>query len=276
MISRGGDEMKHWLTHVSLFLLVVALFVGSAEGAGSLTVTLKGKNASGQIVNLAYAYVYLRSAVNEPPMEKYFSPADLILGPSGPNGAITAGNIPEGDYYVRITRRNPLGGASRPLGPPEEGDYTWFQATPITINTNQTTNLGTKVAWAFGSAQMSISGTVKSYGSGAPLANRYVRLQIGQCIEGDYTGWDGGWGEPYTDPNFCNGRSWGKKLAIQRTGADGKYTIFLREPGTYYVYESTCLGDHHQEYTGNPCIGYGTGPITIIDGEHKTVDVTGY
>ncbi|SPP99890.1 exported hypothetical protein [Candidatus Sulfobium mesophilum] len=263
--------MKRRLTDVALFLLVTAFLVGMAEGAGSLTVTFKDKNGSA----LAYAYVYLRSAANEPPMEKYFSPADQILGPSGANGTITATNIPEGDYYVRITRRNPL--AARPLGPPEVGDYTWVQAKPITINTNTMTNLGTKVAWAFGSAPMSISGTVKSY-SGTPLASRYVRLQIGPCVEGSYPTYESSDPDPslWVDPNYCNGRSWGKKLAFQRTDASGNYTIFLREPGTYYVYESTCLGDQHQDYIGNPCIGYGAGPITINAGEQKIVNITGY
>ncbi|RPI37983.1 MAG: hypothetical protein EHM54_01705 [Nitrospiraceae bacterium] len=265
--------MKQWLTLVSLCLLAT-LLVGVAEGAGSLTVTFKDKNGS----SLANAYVYLRSSANQPPMEKYFTPADLILGPSGANGTINATGIPEGNYHIRITRRNPLGGASRPLGPPEEGDYTWYQARPITISTNQMTNLGTKVAYSFGSSQMSISGTVTQYGSGAPLADRYVRLQIGQCIEGSYPTWESEDPDPslWVETNMCNGRSWGKKLALQRTDADGKYTMFLREPGTYYIYESTCLGDYHQEYEGNPCTGYGTGPVTINAGEHKTVNFQGY
>ncbi len=266
--------MKQWLTHVSFCLLAVALFVGSAEAAGSLTVTFKDKNGS----PLAYAYVYLRSAVNEPPMEKYFSPADLVSAPSPSSGVITVSNIPEGDYYVRITRRNPL--SSRWIGPPEIGDYTWNQAKPITIRTNQITNLGTKVAWTFGSTPVSISGKVTQSGSGNPLVGRYVRLQIGECIEGDYTGYDGGWGEPWTDPNYCNGRSAGKKLAYQRTDANGNYAIFLRDPGPpgtqYYLYESICLGDQHQDYTGNPCIGYGTGPFTINAGEQKIVNFQGY
>jgi hypothetical protein len=64
-------------------------------------------------------------------------------------------------------------------------------------------------------------------------------------------------------------------MAIERTDANGNYTLFLRAPGTFYIYESTCLGDHHQQYSGNPCIGYGAGPITISAGEHKTVDITG-
>jgi hypothetical protein len=260
--------MKHWLTHVSLCLLAAILLVGVAEGAGTLSVTLRGKNASGVEVPLSYAYVYLRSAASEPPMEKFFSPADLILGPSGTNGTITAGGIPEGDYYVRITRRNPLGGAVRPLGPPEEGDYTWFQVRPITISTNQTTSLGTKVAWAFGSAQMSISGTVKNW-SGTPLAGRYVKATIVPCIEADYSSEDPA---EWRDSNRCGPE---KHMAVERTDASGNYTLFLRAPGTFYIYESTCLGDQHDQYSGNPCIGWGAGPITVSAGEHKTVDITG-
>ncbi len=252
-----------WLTHFYLCLLAATLLVSVAEGAGSLTVTVTGKDASGAIVPLTYAYVYLRSTANDPPMERYYSPADLIGGPSSVNGMINVTNIPEGDYYVRITRRNPLGGQLRPLGPPEPGDYTWNQARPITISSNTTTNLGTKVTWAYGSAQTSISGTVTSY-AGVPLSGRYVKATVVPCIEAD--GYSG------TPSNQCGPE---KHLALERTDADGKYTLFLRAPGTFYIYESTCLGDHHQEYTGNPCIGYGTGPITVNSGEQKIVNITG-
>jgi len=256
--------MKQWLTLVSLCLLVATLFVGSAAGAGSLTVTFKDKNGA----SLAYAYVYLRNAVNEPPMEKYFTPPDLILGPSGGNGTITATGIPEGEYYVRITRRNPLGSAIRPIGPPEEGDYTWFQATPITISTNQTTNLGTKVAWNFGSALTSISGTVKNW-SGTPLSGRYVKATIVPCVQADYSSQNP---DEWRDSNRCGPE---KHMAMERTDANGNFTLFLRAPGTFYVYESTCLGDQHQQYSGNPCIGYGTGPVTVNAGEQKTVNIVG-
>ena len=268
--------MKKLTLFFSLFLLTALFSVTVAEGAGSLTVTVRGKNASGVTVPLAYAYVYLRSAAKEPPMEKYFTPPDLILGPSAANGTITAGGIPEGDYHVRVTRRNPLGGVTRPLGPPEKGDYTWNQARPITISTNTTTNLGIKDTWAF-NTPMTISGKVTSYVNGSPLPNRYVRLQIGQCVEGSYPTYYSE--DPdeslWVDPNECNGRSLNKKLALERTDVNGNYTIVLREPGTYYVYESTCLGDQHQEYVGNPCIGFSAGPVTINAGEQKTVNIIG-
>jgi hypothetical protein len=197
-----------------------------------------------------------------------------MLGPTDSNGRITA-SVPEGNYYIRVTRRNPMGGTLRPLGPPESGDYTWNQARLITISANTTTDLGTKYAWLFGSAPITISGTVKNY-QGVPLAGRLVRLQIGPCVEGNYEGYDGGWGEEnWVDPNFCNGRSANKKIAVRRTDANGNYTIFLREPGTFYIYETSCLGDYHQDYTGNPCVGYGTGPVTVNMGEHKVVNITG-
>jgi len=251
--------MTKWRTLFSLFALAVFFAVGVAD-AGTLTLTFKYKNSAGVDQPLSYAYVYLRNAANEPPMEKFFSPADILSAQSTTTGVITITNIPEGNYYIRATRRNPL--AVRPLGPPEPGDYIWNQTEPITI-TAGTTNLGTKYAWIFGSAPLTISGTVKN-GNGTPLAGRYVKATIVPCIEADgYLG---------TPSNHCGPE---KHIALQRTDANGNYTLFLKNPGTFYIYESPCLGDKHQEYSGNGCIGYGTGPVTVNMGETKTVDIVG-
>ncbi len=253
--------MKKWGILFFLLVLMAVTTVGVSEGAGTLTLTFKYKNSSGVETPLAYSYVYLRSAANEPPMEKFFSPADIISPQSTTTGVVTITNVPEGNYYIRATRRNPL--VVRPLGPPEPGDYIWNQTEPITI-TSGTTNLGTKYAWIFGSAPLTISGTVKD-GNGAPLAGRYVKATIEPCIQADgYTG---------TPSNHCGPE---KHIALQRTDANGNYTLFLKNPGTFYVYESMCLGDKHMEYSGNPCVGYGTGPVTVNLGENKIVNILGY
>ena len=250
--------MKKWGNLFSLFVLM-AFFVAGVAEAGTLTLTFKYKNSAGVEQPLPYAYAYLRNAANEPPMEKFFSPPDQISAPSSAAGVITMTAVPEGNYYIRVTRRNPL--ASRPLGPPEPGDYMWNQTEPITV-TAGTTNLGTKYAWIFGSAPITISGTVKN-GSGTPLVGRYVKATIEPCIQDGYGG---------ALTNYCGPE---KHLALQRTDANGNYTLFLRDPGTFYIYESTCLGDQHQQYSGNPCIGYGTGPVTVNMGENKVVNITG-
>jgi hypothetical protein len=260
IILKGGEGMKQWLTRLSICLLAITLSIGVAEGAGTLKVTFKSKAANGVETPISYAYVYLRDAAVEPPVEKYFSPADYILGPSDSLGRITA-NVPEGTYYVRITGRNPL--ASRPLGPPETGDYTWNTAKTITISTNTITDLGTKIAWAFGSSPVVISGTVKnSYGTA--LAGRYVKATIVPC-EGDYS--------VDIPTNYCGPE---KHIALQRTDSSGNYRILLMNPGTFYLYASTCLGDRHQEFSGNPCVGTGTGPVTVTVGEQKTVNIVSY
>ncbi len=252
--------MKKWSILFPLVMLMAFYAAGVAEGAGTLTLTFKYKDSTGVELPLYGAYAYLRSAANEPPMEKYFSPSDLTSGPSSSTGVVTMTNVPEGNYYIRVTRRNPL--AARPNGPPEPGDYTWNQTEPITINTG-TTNLGTKYAWFFGSAPLAISGTVKDV-NGTPLVGRYVKATIEPCIQADgYTG---------TPSNHCGPE---KHIALQRTDANGNYTLFLKNPGTFYVYESQCLGDKHSEYSGNPCVGYGTGPVTVNLGENKTVDIIG-
>ena len=254
--------MKKWGTLFYLFVLIAFFVAGVAEGAGTLRLTFKYKNSTGVEQPLSYAYVYLRDRASGAPVEKFFSPPDFILGPTDSNGRVTA-SVPEGDYYIRVTRRNPLGTTARPLGPPENGDYTWNQAKIITISPNTTTDLGTKYAWLFGSAPLTISGTVKNY-SGTPLSGRYVKATIVPCVEAD--------GYLETPSNYCGPE---KHIALQRTDANGNYTLFLREPGTFYIYESTCLGDQHQQYSGNPCIGWGVGPVTVNLGENKVVNITG-
>jgi hypothetical protein len=257
--------MKKWGTLFSLFVLMAVFAAGVAEGAGTLRLTFKYKNSAGVEQPLSYAYVYLRNAANEPPMEKFFSPADQISAPSSATGLVTM-TVPEGNYYIRVTRRN--SGGSGPLGPPENGDYTWNQAKIITISANTTTDLGTKYAWLFGSAPVTISGTVKNY-LGAPLAGRIIKATIVPCIDADYSSQDP---SEWVYSNRCGPE---KHLALQRTDANGNYTLFLRDPGTFYIYESTCLGDQHQQYVGNSCIGSGTGPVTVNVGENKVVNFTG-
>jgi hypothetical protein len=59
-----------------------------------------------------------------------------------------------------------------------------------------------------------------------------------------------------------------KYLAQQKTDAQGQYTLFLRDPGTYYIVESKALGDNHVEYQGNPLTtGWSMGPITVNTGD---------
>ncbi len=264
---RGGDEMKKWGNLFSLFVLIAVFSVSVAEGAGTLKVTFKYRDSNGVEQPLSSAYVYLRNGAVEPPMEKYFSPADYILGPSDALGRITA-SVPEGTYYVRITRRNPS--AIRPLGPPEAGDYTWYQTNTITIGTNTVTDFGTKYAKSFLNP-ITISGTITT-ASGAPLAGRYVRAQTDPCISANFSSQDPA---EWVYSNLCGFPA--IYLAPQRTDAGGRYTIQLREPGTYYIYESQCLGDHHQQYSGNPqCIGTTGGTVTVTAGDSKTVNVVVY
>ncbi len=252
-------KMKHWIILISVVVLSTVLSLGRAEANGTLTLKFQFVGSSGVAVPLSYAYVYLHSASAPPPMEKYFSQADYIFGPSDSNGSITA-SVPAGSYYVRITRRNTSVMPPNPLGPPLNGDYTWMQATPITISDNVTTDLGTKTSTFFGST-ITITGTITNAASGAPLSGRYVRAQTEPCITGSY----------YSSPNYCGSE---KFAALTPTDANGKYTIQLRTPGTYYLYESSCIGDTYSDYTGNPCMGTGSSsnPVTIQAGASITVN----
>jgi hypothetical protein len=258
-----------FLTFLLVAIAMLSMIaVSPAEAAvGSLSYTFKYKNpATGIDQNLSRSWVYLRSTANPPPMEKYFSRADHILWGSFGNGTYRITNIPEGTYYIRITERKFRTGDEYWLGPPEEGDYTWFQTMPITITANQELQLGTLYALPFAASPITITGTVKDI-NGVPLANQYVRAQTEPCLGGDADHPD--------EPNQCGPV---KKMALQRTDAQGRYTMELREPGTYYFYATGTL--YQGPYNGYSYPGTGApGPIavaayTVTVGETKTVDIT--
>lgn len=256
-----------------IFILAGALFSGLAEGNGTVTVIFKNKDeVTGTETPLDNAYIYLRPASQDSPRKMYYTPAAFVLGPSDANGVISA-SVPEGEYHIRIARRNPLGPVPRPLGPPEASDYSWHQTDPITISTGTVTDLGTKMAHSYGAVvpSITISGTVVDY-LGSPAPGRYVRAQSTQCILANYSSPDPA---EWVDSNHCGPD---KHLALGRTDANGKYTLFLKDPGTYWIYGSTCLGDQHQPWLGNPCVGTQAGPlpITVGAGDKKTLNFWTY
>jgi hypothetical protein len=247
--------MNKWIALCS-FILGMTISSNSLAGSGTLTVTFEYKDSSGFAQPLSSAYVYLQDASKKLPLEKYFVSTPYIYGPSSPSGLISA-SVPEGSYYIRITRRDPLSGNTNKLGPPEPTDYTWSQTTPITISANVTTALGIIYA---DSLPITITGVITNY-SGAPVAGLYVRAQPEPCIADGYN----------NNVNKCGPV---KFLALQRTGADGRFTIRLRDPGTYYIYQTSCLRDYGDQYTGNPCMGSCSGTVTVNSGETKTLNIT--
>jgi hypothetical protein len=256
--------MKKAVTPASFIALLIAFSLSLAE-AGTLSVTLKYVDNNGIEQPLPRAYVYLQDGSAKPPMEKVFRQAKYILGPSNSSGRISA-DVPEGTYYIRINRRNPLNAS--PLGPPRDGDYTWFQTDTITIGASGTVDLGTKIASYYFGTTITISGTVKNY-TGAPLANRYVRAQLEPCIPYSYNPED----DTYQLSNMCGSV---KYLAKSLTDSSGKYVIELRDPGTYYIYSAPCLGDQHREYSGNPCMGRHGATVTVSVGDNITAHIIGY
>jgi hypothetical protein len=254
-----------WTVFVSLWAIVTMFSVGLAEAAnGTLKVTFKYKDpATGVEQNLNYGFIYLHNATNNAPMEKFLSKADFILGPS--NHANGTG-VPEGQYYIRILQRKVIAGPTRPFGPPEEGDYTWVQTTPITIVANSTLDLGTKYALPFSFSPVTITGTVTS-STGTPQVGRYVRAQTEPCIA-PLNCTDTGC-EQYG--NECGPT---KFLAQQPTDAAGKYTLLLADPGTYYIYTSPCLMHGHNQNDSTRCwYTAAPGSVTVIRGDTKTVNM---
>jgi hypothetical protein len=236
---------------------------GLAEAnKGTLVLTFEHKDSNGTVVPLSNAYIYLRDGETAPPVEKYFSRPDHIFGPTDSAGFISV-DVPAGKYYIRVTRRNPLGTTARPFGPPEPNDYSWNTFIPITINPGTVTDLGTQYAGMF-KQDIVVTGIIRNT-SYQPLPGRYVRAQTVRCITGN----------EFTVPNYCGPV---KLPAQQRTDADGRYTIRVREPGAYYIVTSKTLGDNGKYYLGGQInqdtIGYGVGPVNISAGSQTTVNMT--
>jgi hypothetical protein len=254
-------NIQRILVVTTLFTGMVMMFSSMAHAAnGTVRVTFKYRDGSGIEQPLSSTYLYLRQGSETPPLEKYFKKADYIFGPSDIAGRINA-SVPEGSYFIRLTKR---AGAAEPLGPPQAGDYTWTDYQQITVTANSVTDLGTKYAVPF-SKPITITGAVVDYATGAPLSNRYVRAQPEPCIEADYSSFDEA---EWIDTNRCGPV---KYLAQQKTDAQGKYTLLLREPGAYYIVTSTRLGDHHPpgQYSSNPkSTGVSMGPITLNTGDN--------
>jgi len=252
-------KTKRWIILISVAVLSTICMFDRAEANGTLTLKFQYVNSSGVAMPLSLAYVYLHAVSGSAPMEQYFSQADYIFGPSDSTGTITA-SVPAGSYYLRVTRRNTSQTPPNPLGPPLQGDYTWSQTNPITISNNATTNLGTQNSKFFGSS-ITIVGTVTNRNTGAPVSGIYVRAQTVPCILGDYTDY----------PNRCGPQ---KFAGVTPTDATGNYVLQLRNPGTYYLYASQCIGDRHQTYQANPCMGVEntTDPVIVQAGSSTTVN----
>lgn len=260
--------MKRWATFMAFCALLMMFTVGLAEGAdGTLKVAFKYKDpATGVEQKLISGFIYLRDAKNPPPMEKFYSKADYIDGVSNYTDGVYTKNFPAGTYYIRITQRKNVGGTTsfNRLGPPQVGDYTWFQTTPITITAGQTLDLGTKYANIYSASPVTITGTVRSQ-KGLPVAGHFVRAQTEPCYE---DGWSG-------NINSCGPK---KFLALQPTDANGQFTLYLRDPGTYYLYTSPCLTTEYFEFSGNRCqyTPALAGPMTVRSGDKKTTDFVVY
>ncbi len=246
--------MKKWLAVFISFTISILLSSGAAMANGTITATFI-YNGSGVNQPLSGAYVYLHTypPLGSPIMQRYFRNAQYILGPSDANGNISV-SVPEGTYRIRITRRAPLTSTptqSQAYGPPRTGDYTWYDpGATVTVATGSVVNLGTVYAQVFGSAPITITGRLLS-GSNYPIPGYFVYATFSPCTIGSRQ------------------RHWGscptEYPAILPTDANGNFTIYLRDPGTLYIYGSA--RPHGAEDNKPVCLP-GCCPVTVTAGEN--------
>lgn len=249
--------MNKWIALCSFIIVMTISSNSLAGGSGTLTVTCKYFDDNRVEQPLSGAYVYLHDESRKPHVDRVFNKPSYILGPSDLSGRITV-SVPEGSYYIRITKRNPKNENTNTLGPPEPMDYTWSQTNTITIHANVTTDLGITYAGFF-TSPISVTGTVTRT-TGDTAAGLYVRAQTEPC----YTNGDNG------KVNQC---SPGKFIVWKRTDANGQYALALRDPGTYYIYVSTCLGQGGSMSSVSPCLGDYGGMVAVNLGETKILNI---
>lgn len=193
------------------------------------------------------------------------------------NGNIVAA-VPPGKWFVRILKR---AGNASVWEPPYPGDYTWISTPPVTIQNNGVVNLGTVNTHIYVRQKLpTVSGILTGTSSGKPLSGWFVRASLQPCN----TNWSA----------RCGGVFY---PAVNRTGADGSYTITLPAAGTYYVYACpgpymTCVGAHRiywEDYPGgfSTCGNWASGvyheyencPTTVSSGQqliNLNIQAAGY
>ncbi len=221
--------MKKYLVFIVFFMFAAALSPVGAEANGTVSVTVlyNGQPLQG-------AYLYLQSGAQLAPREQYYRSAAGIYGPSNSSGSITA-SVPEGTYYVRITKR---AGSVSYDGPPYPGDLTWIDTgTPatITVTTNGLVSLGTVSATIYGQP-ITITGTVRG-ASGKALAGWAVKAATVPCESGNWA-----YAHSFNECGTQKYPAW--------TDSNGNYTINLKNTGTYYVYASPTLNFANTNYPG--------------------------
>ena len=226
----------------AVFMFALLLSTGAAMANGTITATIlyNGQPLQG-------AYLYLNHSAT---WEMYFQ-SGSIYGPSNSNGIISA-SVPEGTYYVRITKRGTSSPWSTYLGPPNAGDYDWVETDPptITLTTSGTVNLGT-VNTALYAQHSTISGAITFPGM-KPAADVFVKATTVQC----------------TQSNQC-----GPNVYPAWTDSNGNYTITV-PPGTYYVYATKNAGP--LTYSEVPGGAPYNGPVTVTSGQNLTgINISG-
>ena len=251
---RGTKGNQRYFSVLVLPLLAVLLFLAGpkrAEANGTLTATFV-YNGSGSNQPLAGAYAYLHAYPQGTLIaEKYFRPAQYILGPSDSNGNFNV-SVPDGQYRVMLIQKAQ---ASIPQGPPLNGDYIWRYAGYITVASGSTVDLGTVYARVF-AAPATIKGTVIRFGNNTPEVKFFVFATKEPCPYTRQRPQDSGAPEYNCSPLV-------KYPAVGPTDSNGNYTLQIKDPGTYYVYASPNPGQRgyaHHAAGPKPC-----GPINYYD-----------
>jgi hypothetical protein len=228
-----------------LLLLAVSFTCGCAGPGATTTPQSLDSGIKGQVLienegAAAGVFVYAYDS----PFNDMRVPTKLISEPTAKDGTYTLKLAP-GTYYIVARKRT----SGDPKGYLVKGDYEGkYPQNPVTVKTGEFSTVNISIAMLSGNfllapylpdtGNMGISGKVTDE-SGKPAAGAYVLI--------------------YTDKEMIGL----PKYLSKPTNKDGEYSVFLPEPGTYFVAARIKYGGLPRK--GEPYATYD------LDPDHKVV-----
>ena len=246
--------MKLFVTVIFLLLAsAISSFGGEFSFPGSNTVTsTNGGTIYGQIkipgiTPTELGLVFLFDAAQGPPpsREKYWRVPDIIET-LDKNGAFSI-EVPPGTYYFIATKR----AEGSEMGPPQDGDYFYFNGDAKGNPLPLTVTSGTKLNVGVISGSYPYSRSMFLSGKGITAIEGVVLDKDGKPLQ---------WALIFA---YLTEATKGRPLFVsERTGKDGKFLLRVHEGGTFYLRVRGLYG------AGTPEVGE---LLSDVDGDEPTM-----
>ncbi len=239
------DHGTRWLGLKAVPVSTPEIRPGSREGGAVVAGVVVWRGAP---VENAFVYVY-------PGSESGFKGMGIAVSPpTGPDGTFEIERLPESSYFL-VARRRGSGGMTGPL---EKGDlFGFYPGNPVYARDRATTFVRLEAV----EKEKAISYSEVTSGTETVL--------LGRVVDRDGRPQSGVYAFVYDDRVFGHQRPYGQS---GRTGADGKFAVYLDRPGTFYLGarerfgNSPKPGERFGFYDGTPDHAVTVHPGKTVDG----------